>query len=176
MENHSKRILFSPIRSFSQTASSDEDSEEWRPSEPKTKTRKATRDPASKKPKPFKRTAKRSEPKESIEPEGPKNPKPAPEKKTNTAKDVKNTGESALPVSKMKQNNEGRKKREAGGNTKKQQMKCPEEQPTSTSGPSIRIKEEVGQTAVKNFTTRIFLLFKIIFSNEFCFLIPFFSV
>lgn len=169
MENHSKRILFSPIRSFSQTASSDEDSEEWRPSEPKTKTRKTARDPASKEPKPFKRTAKRSEPKESIEPEGPKNPKPAAEKKTNTAKDVKNTGESGLPVAKVKQNNDGRKKREAGRNTKKQQTKCPEEQPASTSGPSIRIKEEVRQTAVRNFTTQIFLLFEIVFSNEFCF-------
>lgn len=174
---------FSPIRSFSQTASSDKDNEEWRPSEPKAKARKATRDPTSKELKPLKRTAKRSEPKESIEPEDPKcskpgvSPNPAAEKRTKTAKNVKNTGESRLSGTKMKQNNEGKKKSGAGGNTKKQQTKSPEEQPATTSGPSHRIKEEVRQMAVRIFTSQIFLPFKIILSNAFCFCFkPFFLV
>lgn len=165
---------FSPIRSFSQPTSSDEDIEEWRPSEPKTKTRQATRDPTSKELKPLKRTAKRSEPKESLEPEDPEYPKPSvslnPPAEKKEAKDVKNTGESGLPGTKKKQNNEGKKKRVAGGNIKKQQTKCPEEQLGTTSGPSNRIKEEVRQMAVRIFATQIFLPFRIIIlSNEFCF-------
>lgn len=144
---------FSSIRSFSQTASSDEDTEEWRPSEPKTKTHKTTKDPTSKQLKPFKRTAKRSEPKESIELKDPEyikprlSPKPAAEKITKTVKELQYTGESQLPQPKMKQNNVEKKKRVAGGNTKKQQTQCPEEQPATTSGPSNRIKEEVRQMA-----------------------------
>lgn len=143
---------FSPIRSFSQEASSDEDNDEWRPSEPKNKTRKATRDPASMELKPLKTAAERSESNQSIQPQGPKYPKtrvspnPAAEKKSKTAKDLKNTVESGLPGTKMKQNNEGKKKRVAGGNSKKQQTQCPEEQSATTSGPSNRIKEEVRQT------------------------------
>lgn len=145
---------FSLIRSFSQEASSDEDNDEWRPSEPKTKTRKATRDSASKELKPLKTTSERSESNQSIEPQDPKYPKtrvspnPAAEKKSKTAKDLQNTGDSGLPGTKMKQNNGGKKKRVAGGNTKKQQTQCPEEQSATTSGPSKRIKEEVRQMAV----------------------------
>uniref|UniRef100_H3CPT9 S1 RNA binding domain 1 n=1 Tax=Tetraodon nigroviridis TaxID=99883 RepID=H3CPT9_TETNG len=133
---------FSPLRSFSQTASSEEDNEEWRPSEPKTKTRKAARDPTAKQLKPLKRTAKRSEPKEVTEQDDPRDPKPtvslhpAAEEKSKTAKDFKNTGESGLPGTETKQNNQGKKKRAVGANTKKRQTKCPEEQPATTSGPS----------------------------------------
>lgn len=156
---------FSPVRSFSQTASSDED-KEWRPSDPKTKTRKATRDPTSNELKPPKRNAKRSEPKESIEPQDAKYPKPGvslnPAAEKKTTRDLKNTGESGLPGTKKKQSNEGKKKRVGGGNAKKQQAKCPEEQPATTSGPSNRIKEEARQMAVSIFTTQIFLPFKTI--------------
>lgn len=165
---------FSPLRSFSQTASSEEDNEEWRPSEPKTKTRKAARDPTAKQLKPLKRTAKRSEPKEVTEQDNPRDPKPtvslhpAAEEKSKTAKDFKNTGESGLPGTETKQNNQGKKKRAVGANTKKRQTKCPEEQPATTSGPSDGIKKEVRQMAVRIFTTGVFLPFKLI-NNEFCF-------
>lgn len=157
--------IFSLVRSASQPDSGDEDSEEWKPSEAKTKIRKAAREPESKQLKPVRRTAPRSQPREPEDPKCP-NPggslNPPGEEKSMTAKNVKNTAESGLPGTKMKQNNEGKKKRAAGGNSKKQQTTCPEEQPATTSVPSNIIKEEVRQTAVRIFTTLKFLPFKMI--------------
>lgn len=148
----------SSIRSFSQTTSSDEDPDEWRPSEPKTKNLKATRDPASKELKaPRKRTAKSTEPKQPTEPQAPEDPKyPRPsaahshaaERKTKTAKVLKNAGELGLPRATKKQNNEGPKKGVAGRNTKKLQTNTPKEEPASTSDPSNKIKQEVRVVAI----------------------------
>lgn len=144
---------YSPIRSFSQAASSEEDNEEWKPSEPKAKACKAKRDPASKKLKaPLKRTAKSTQPQESAQPQAPEDaahPKPevlsnpTAEKRTKAANVLENTGESALPASKKKQRNEGQKKSSAGGRIKKQRSNGPEEETANKSGPSNRMKEEV---------------------------------
>lgn len=134
-------------RSFSQTVSSEEDNEEWRPSEPKTKTSKADRPPASKKLKaPLKKTTKRTEAQASTQPQGPEDSKhlkpavlcnPAAEKKTKIVHVLANTGEPVLTASK--------KKSTAGGNVKKQQSNSPEEEMAKKSGPSNRIKKEVRQ-------------------------------
>eukprot|EP00066_Takifugu_rubripes_P012162 XP_011601428.1 PREDICTED: S1 RNA-binding domain-containing protein 1 isoform X1 [Takifugu rubripes] len=137
--------------SFSQTVS-EEDNEEWRPSEPKTKTCKADRPPASKKLKaPLKRTTKRTEAQASTQPQAPEDPthlkpavlcKPAAEEKTKTAHVLANTGKSVLPARKKKQMKEGQKKSIAGGNIKKQRSNSPEEEMANKSGPSNRVKEE----------------------------------
>lgn len=131
--------------------------------------RKANRDPASKKLKaPLKRTAKRTEPHESSQPQAPEHPqypKPrvscntAPERKTKTAGVLKNTVESELPGTKKKQKNQGQKKNNVRGNTH-QQTNRPEEETANKSGPSNRLKEEVRQMEVSIFTTLIFLYFK----------------
>lgn len=111
--------------------------------------RKANRDPASKEQKaPLKRTAKRREPQESMQPQAPEHPQyptprvsanPAAERKTNTAGVLKNTVESELPGTKKKQ-----KKNNVRGNTH-QQTNSPEEETASKSGQSNRLKEEVRQ-------------------------------
>lgn len=151
--NYSINTPYSPIRSFSQTVSSEEDNEEWRPSEPKAKTCKADRHPASKKLKaPLKRTTKGTEAQASTQPQAPEDPthlKPAvlcnavAEKKTTRV--LANTGKSVLPASKKKQTKEGQKKSIAGGNMKKQRSNSPEEEMANKSGPSNRIKAEVRQ-------------------------------
>lgn len=155
--NYSINTPYSPIRSFSQTVSSEEDNEEWRPSEPKTKTCKADRHPASKKLKaPLKRTTKRTEAEAqaSTQPQAPEDPthlkpavlcNPVAEKKTKTTRVLANTGKSVLPASKKKQTKEGQKKSIAGGNMKKQRSNSPEEEMANKSGPSNRIKAEVRQ-------------------------------
>uniref|UniRef100_A0A674MX58 S1 RNA binding domain 1 n=1 Tax=Takifugu rubripes TaxID=31033 RepID=A0A674MX58_TAKRU len=133
----------------------EEDNEEWRPSEPKTKTCKADRPPASKKLKaPLKRTTKRTEAQASTQPQAPEDPthlkpavlcKPAAEEKTKTAHVLANTGKSVLPARKKKQMKEGQKKSIAGGNIKKQRSNSPEEEMANKSGSSLsgfKLKKE----------------------------------
>lgn len=129
---------------------SDEDSEEWRPPEPKPNApRKTSRAPAAgEKKTPAKRTAKPKEPKAPKEPEAPKvlrdaKPraprKPAADPKTQAPKCLKGSEASVLPRMKRKKFDEG-KKHEI---TREDKTDCPEEEKAEDSGPRIRMKEEV---------------------------------
>lgn len=148
---------FSAIRSFPQTASSEEDNEEWRPPEPKPKApSKTARDTATGGLKaPAKRTAKTKEPKAAKQPKAPKLPKdpkpsaprkPAAGRKTQVAKVLKDSGASGLAGTKRKKNDEGKKDDIAREDKEKKQTDCPEEETAEESGPSVRMKEEVRHT------------------------------
>lgn len=142
----------STIRSFSQTASSEDDIEEWRPPEPKPKAPSRTaRDPATKELKtPAKRTAKTKEPKPLKQPRAPKVPKdpkpraprkPAAERKTQTPKVQKNCGASRLAGTKRK--NDDGKTDDFTSVDKEKKRDCPEEETHKGSESTIRMKEEV---------------------------------
>ncbi|XP_034537850.1 S1 RNA-binding domain-containing protein 1-like isoform X2 [Notolabrus celidotus] len=131
--------LESHTRSTTQIISSDEDGEEWRPSEPKPKAAsKTARAPAAgEKKAAAKRTAKPKEPKEPKEPKVPKEPKPraprkpAAERKPQARKALTKSAAPGLAVAKRKIDDEGQNKegeKQTGG---------PEE-----SGPSAGIKKE----------------------------------
>ncbi|XP_045926143.1 S1 RNA-binding domain-containing protein 1 isoform X3 [Micropterus dolomieu] len=138
--------------SFSQTMSSDEDSEEWRPPESKPKVpSKTAKAPAAKEKKAaVKRTAKPKEPKAPKQPKVPKVPKdpkpraprkPAAERKTQAAKVLKGTCAPELAGTKRKKIDE-KKNDEAGEDKGDKLTDCPERERTEESGPSIRMKEE----------------------------------
>ncbi|KAM6998113.1 S1 RNA-binding domain-containing protein 1 [Tautogolabrus adspersus] len=133
--------------SFSQTISSDEDTEEWRPPEPKPKVprKTATAPAAGEKKASVKRAAKPKEPKIPKEPKVPKVPKepkpraprkPAAERKTKATKVLKDSGASGLAGTKRKNIEEGKNK--AGEKLADGPHVLREEE----SGPSVRIKEE----------------------------------
>lgn len=145
---------YSTTRSFSQTVSSDEDSEEWRPPEPKPKApSKTARDPAAgEKTAAAKRTAKPKEPKAPKQPKAPKMPKdlkpgaprkPAAGRKTQAPKVLKDSGASGLAGTKRKKIDEGKKDDMGGGDKGEKQTDCPVEERAEESGPSVRMKEEV---------------------------------
>ncbi|XP_017283934.1 S1 RNA-binding domain-containing protein 1 [Kryptolebias marmoratus] len=117
--------------SFCQTASSDEDAEEWRPPEPKAPSKTARAPAAGPKKPAAKRTAK---PKVPKEPKVPKDPKP---RVRNPVSKGKNPTASALVGTKRKQSDEtfeeNKSKTETGG---------PEGDRGDESGPSIKMKEE----------------------------------
>lgn len=127
--------------------SSDENSEEWKPPEPKPKAqRKTTRVPAAgEKKAAAKRTAKPRVPKEPNAPKvargtKPRAPcKPAAEPKTQGPKCLKDSEASVLPGMKRKKMDEGKKQE----NAREKQINSPEEKRAEESGPSIRMKEEV---------------------------------
>ncbi|XP_071336250.1 S1 RNA-binding domain-containing protein 1 [Trachinotus anak] len=136
--------------SFTQTMSSDEDSEEWQPPEPKPKAPKKTASAPAAGEK--KAAAKRTEkPKEPKAPKGPKDPKPrAPRKPAAQRKTQKNTevptilkdsGASVLAGSKRKKHGDG-KKDKGGGDEAEKQTDCAEGERAEESGSSIRMKEE----------------------------------
>ncbi len=150
---------YSTTRSFSQTASSDEDSEEWRPPEPKPKAlSKTAREPAAgEKKTAAKKTAKPKEPKALKQPKAPKVPKdpkpraprkPAAERKTQAPKVLKDSGASGLAGTKRKKTDEGKKGDLCEGDKGEKQTDCPEEEGAEESGPSIRMKEEVRLMAI----------------------------
>lgn len=133
-------FLYSTIRSFSQTASSDEDAEEWRPPKPKSKApNKTARGTATgEKKTTAKKTAKPKEPKAPKVPKEPKlraPRKPAAGRKTQAAKSLKDSEASVLTGME-------RKKVEKTGGI---QTDCPEETRAEESGTSVRTKEEVRQ-------------------------------
>ncbi|XP_034753570.1 S1 RNA-binding domain-containing protein 1 [Etheostoma cragini] len=137
--------------SFSQTVSSDEDSDEWRPAEPKPKaTSKTARAPtaAGEKKAAAKRAAKPKEPKAPKQPKVPKVSKPraprktATEQKTQAPKVLKDSGASGLAGTKRKNIDEGKKDDKAGKDKGVKETDCPEVERTEGSGPSIRMKEE----------------------------------
>lgn len=145
-------LSYSAIRSFSQTASSEEDNEEWRPPEPQPRSpRNAARDPTTRELKaPAKRTAKTKEPKPLKQPKAPKllkDPKsraprkPAAERKTKAPKVLKNCGASLLAGTKRK-NVEG-KPDDIAGEDKEKKHDCPEGETHKESEPTIGMKEEV---------------------------------
>ncbi|XP_041866973.1 S1 RNA-binding domain-containing protein 1 isoform X2 [Melanotaenia boesemani] len=130
--------------SFSQAVSSDEDSEEWRPPEPKQKAQSKTpRVPATgEKKTATKRTAKPKVPKEPKAPKVPRDPKPrapqkpAAERKIQASKSSKDPAVSGLAATKMK------KTHNFGGDKEKTQNDCSKEERAHESGTSIRMKEE----------------------------------
>ncbi|XP_020507457.2 S1 RNA-binding domain-containing protein 1 [Labrus bergylta] len=130
--------------SFSQTLSSDEDFEEWRPQEPKPKLprKTATAPSALEKKASAKRATKPKEPKIPKEPKVPKEPKPraprkpAAERKTKATKVLKDSGASGLAGTKRKNIEEGKNK--AG----EKLADGPHVLKEDESGPSVRIKEE----------------------------------
>lgn len=139
--------LLNFTRSFSQSASSEEENEEWRPPEPKSKApSKTTRDTAMGE---LKATAKRTgntkEPKAPKQPKAPKLPKdpkpsascrPAAVRKTQVAKVLKDSSASGLARTK-------RKKTEVTKDEAQKQTDCPERERAEESKPNIRMKEEV---------------------------------
>uniref|UniRef100_A0AAX7VYB4 S1 motif domain-containing protein n=1 Tax=Astatotilapia calliptera TaxID=8154 RepID=A0AAX7VYB4_ASTCA len=134
--------------SFSQTVSSDEDAEEWRPPKPKSKApNKTARGTATgEKKTTTKKTAKPKEAKAPKEPKAPKVPKepklraprkPAAGRKTQAAKSLKDSEASVLAgMERKKVDNDYREK--TGGI----QTDCPEETRAEESGTSVRTKEE----------------------------------
>lgn len=140
--------------SFSQTISSDEDSEEWRPPEPKPKApSKTVTDPAvGEKKAAAKRTAKPKEPKAPKQPKAqkvPKDPKPraprkpAAERKTQAPKVLKDSGPSELAGTKRKRMVKNEKDDMGeGGKEGEKETDFPEEEKAEESGPRIKMKEE----------------------------------
>ncbi|XP_049927595.1 S1 RNA-binding domain-containing protein 1 [Epinephelus moara] len=136
--------------SFSQTVSSDEDCEEWKPQEPKPKApSKTARAPAAgEKKAAAKRTAKPKEPKAPKQPKAPKVPKvpkprvprkPAAERKTQAPKVAKDSAASGLAGTKRKNIDEGKKDDTAGEDEGEKQRDGPG---AEKSGPSVRMKQE----------------------------------
>ncbi|XP_075931908.1 S1 RNA-binding domain-containing protein 1 [Anarhichas minor] len=137
--------------SFSQTISSDEDIDDWRPTEPKPKApSRAAKAPAAagEKKAAAKRTAKPKEPKAPKVPKVPKVPKPraplkpAAARKTQTPKVLKDSGAAVLAGAKRKCIDEGKKDDKAAENKGAKQPDRPEGEKAEESGPSIRMKEE----------------------------------
>uniref|UniRef100_A0A8C3AYD8 S1 RNA binding domain 1 n=1 Tax=Cyclopterus lumpus TaxID=8103 RepID=A0A8C3AYD8_CYCLU len=128
------------IRSSPQTSSSEEDNDEWRPTEPKPKAPSRAR------------TAKPKEPKPPKAPKVPKVPKPraprkpAAERKTRAPKVLKDPGAPVLHGVKRKNIDEGKKENTAAENKGEKQTDCPKGERAKESGPSSRMnakKEEV---------------------------------
>lgn len=115
--------------------SSDEDGEEWRP--PESKSKAAIKTAPAVKP-PVKRTAKTKEPKPPRQPKEPKS-------KTSQKRPTKRK----LPPSKdqdpVASGSAGTKRRKGdeGKNDQTDYVDRPEEERTDEAGPSIRMKEEV---------------------------------
>lgn len=128
-------LHFLIIRTFSQSMSSDEDGEEWRP--PESKSKAANKTAPGAKP-PVKRTAKPKEPKPPRQPKEPKSKtsqKPPTKRKLPTSKD-----QDPVP------SGLARTKRRKGDESKNEQadyVDRPEEEMTDEPGPSIRMKDEV---------------------------------
>lgn len=131
------------FRSFSHTASSEEDTEEWRP--PDSKQKAPTRlvgDPLTGKVKaPAKRTAKPKEPKEQRQPKTPKVPREPKQKVPRRAAVGRKTGapgvlkDSGLGVTKIKE--------EIVGEAELNKMNSPVRKTAEEKIPCIRMKEEV---------------------------------
>uniref|UniRef100_A0A7N6FB95 S1 RNA-binding domain-containing protein 1 n=1 Tax=Anabas testudineus TaxID=64144 RepID=A0A7N6FB95_ANATE len=116
--------------SFSQTMSSDEDSEEWEPPELKAQKRTARAPAAGEKKAAAKRGAKPKEPNVPKEPNASKLTRaPKPSAPCKPAKCLRGSKASVLPGMKRKKNDE-------------KQIDCPEEERAEESGTSIRTKEE----------------------------------
>uniref|UniRef100_UPI0037E8AED0 S1 RNA-binding domain-containing protein 1 n=1 Tax=Semicossyphus pulcher TaxID=241346 RepID=UPI0037E8AED0 len=137
--------------SFSQTMSSDEDCEEWRPPEPKPKapSKTARASVAGEKKAAVKRTAKPKEPKVPKPPKAPKVPKepkpraprkPAAERKTQAAKVPRDPGAPRLAGTKRKKID--KKDDKAGEDKGEKQTDGHEGNMAEEGGPSIRMKEE----------------------------------
>lgn len=137
-------LFHSTIRSFTQTMSSDEDSQEWKPQEQKPKgSKNPTRAPATgEKKAAAKRPAKPKEPKPPKEPKAPRVPKepkpraprkPISEGKPRGRKVSKDPGASRLGGPKGKKTDD-----EAEEGKAESQVRCQEE-----GEPSVRMKEEV---------------------------------
>ncbi|MED6288610.1 hypothetical protein CHARACLAT_028298, partial [Characodon lateralis] len=128
--------------SFSQTASSDEDMEEWRPPESKKAASKTARPPTAGGMKAAsKRTAKPKEPKAPKVLKVPKDPKPraprkrAAEQKSLNTQRTEDTAKSVSAGTKRKKTNDD----DLGDNKRNTQTDCPEEQRVDTG---IRMKQE----------------------------------
>uniref|UniRef100_A0A8C3AZM2 S1 RNA binding domain 1 n=1 Tax=Cyclopterus lumpus TaxID=8103 RepID=A0A8C3AZM2_CYCLU len=137
------------IRSSPQTSSSEEDNDEWRPTEPKPKApSRAAKAPAAagEKKAAAKRTAKPKEPKPPKAPKVPKVPKPraprkpAAERKTRAPKVLKDPGAPVLHGVKRKNIDEGKKENTAAENKGEKQTDCPKGERAKESGPSSRMK------------------------------------
>ncbi|XP_070697267.1 S1 RNA-binding domain-containing protein 1 [Pempheris klunzingeri] len=133
--------------SFNQTVSSDDDSEEWRPAEPKLKApRKTARAPAAEEKKaPAKRAAKPKEPKAPKQPKAPKEPKPRVPRKPAAGRKApaqKDSGAPRLAGTKRKKKDEGTNDEKIGEDKGEKQTDCTEGERAEESGPSIRMKEE----------------------------------
>ena len=124
--------------------SSDEDSEEWRPQEPKPKasSKTASNSAAAEKKAGAKRTAKPKEPKAPKAPKAPKVPKdpkprasckPAAGRKKKASTVMKDSGASVTVGTKRMEKDDKREN----------QTECPKGERAEESGPSIRMKEEV---------------------------------
>ncbi|XP_034465009.1 S1 RNA-binding domain-containing protein 1 isoform X2 [Hippoglossus hippoglossus] len=139
-----------PDMSFPQTISSDEDSEEWSPSEPKSKapSKTASAPAAGERKAAAKRTVKPKQPKAPKEPKAPKMPKepkavkpraprkPAAERKPRVPAARKDSGGSGLAGTKRKKDDK------AGEDKGEKQTDGTEGWRAEESGPSISMKEE----------------------------------
>lgn len=135
----------SVFSSFSQTASSEEDNEEWRPPDLKQKApSKLVRDPSTGKSKaPAKRIAKTKEPKQPKSPKLPRDPKPrvprkpAVDRKTQASKVLIDSG-LAGP----------KRKKDIVQEIESKHADCPNGEMVEERVPSIKMKEEVGQMTI----------------------------
>lgn len=131
-------------RSFSNTASSEEDTEEWRPPDSKQKApTKLVGDPSTtgKVKAPAKRTAKPKEPKEPRQPKAPKVPRePKPKvprkaaacRKTQASKVLKDSGLGGAKI-----------EEDMVGEAELNKMDGPQRKMAEGRGPNIKMKEEV---------------------------------
>ncbi|XP_056291401.1 S1 RNA-binding domain-containing protein 1 isoform X2 [Pseudoliparis swirei] len=136
---------------LSQATSSEEDNDEWRPTQPKPKApSRAAKAPAAagEKKAAVKRTAKPKEPKPPKAPKVPKVPKPraprkpAAERKTQAPKVLRDPGAPAMLGVKRKNIDEGEKDYTAAEKKEEKQTDCLKEERAEKSGPSSRMKSE----------------------------------
>lgn len=136
---------FSVFSSFSQTASSEEDSKEWRPPDPKQKApSKLVRDPSSGKSKaPAKRIAKTKEPKQPKAPKLPRDPKPRVPRKPGADRNTQASKvliDSGLAAPK--------RKKDIVQEIELKETDCPKGEIVEERVPNIKMKEEVGQITI----------------------------
>ncbi|KAM3863081.1 S1 RNA-binding domain-containing protein 1 [Diretmus argenteus] len=142
-----------PDLSISQAVSGDEDSDEWRPPEPKAPIKTTRALPAGEKKAAVKRPAKPKEPKAPKVPKAPKAPKelvlkpraprkPATERKPRTPKVPKDPGASGTKQKKMAGGETGKKDGNAGEGEGERQTDGPDEERAGEAEPSIRMKVE----------------------------------
>lgn len=127
---------FSVFSSFSQTASSEEDNEEWRPPDPKQKETGKLKAPA-------KRIAKTKEPKQPKAPKLPRDPKPrvprkpAADRNTQASKVLIDSG-LAGP----------KRKKDIVQEIESKETDCPKGEMVEERVPNIKMKKEVGQMTI----------------------------
>lgn len=146
---------FSVFSSFSQTASSEEDNEEWRPPDLKQKApSKLVGDPSTGKSKaPAKRIAKTKEPKQPKAPKLPRDPKPRVPRKSGADG---NTQASKVLIGSGLAG--PKRKKDIVQEIESKETDCPKGEMVEERVPNIQMKEEVGHNCNQSIPFSIGLL------------------